>query len=81
MPDKEVPKEEAPQIQMLMTIGLTPDGKLIIQGNLKEKAKCLTYLAEAIKIVANFDAKPSKIIQPNVVVRPHRVMNFIRRKR
>ena len=79
MPDKEVPKEEAPQIQMLMTIGLTPDGKLIIQGNLKEKKELLNYIAEAIKVIVNYEDK--KIIQPNVVVRPHRVMNFIRRKR
>lgn len=67
------------KVRPVLVIGLSQDGKIAVSGNLKEKKMLLNCIAEAIKVIANFE--PSRIIQPNVVVKPHRVMDFIRKRR
>lgn len=47
--------------------------KIMVKGALGNKKFCLNVLGEAVKIVANFESHPSKIVKPGGI------MGFVRR--
>ena len=57
-------------------------GKVMVRGMLANRKPCLNCLGEAIKVVANFDAQPKRIIKPNVrFQKPGGILNFVRRRK
>lgn len=67
------------KVKPILVIGLTTDGKIAVSGNLKDKKMLLNCIAEAIKVIANFE--PSRIVKANTIVKPHGIMDFVKRRR
>jgi len=79
-PDSEKKPSQQPQndnelVEVIKVFVNKTTHQISVNGLLGEKTLCLNALAEALKIVANF--QPSPIIQPGR--KPaHNIMNFMR---
>ena len=72
-PNPEIPK---PEIKVLFTIGVNKEDMVMVSGDLNNKKLCYHLLAEAIKIVADY--QPA-IIRTNLFNKStHRLINFAR---
>ena len=53
------------KVTILIQVGVTHSGAVAVRGNFKDKKLCLNLLAEAIKVVANFEE--ARIVKPNLI--------------
>lgn len=65
------------EVKVLFTIGVNKDNVVVVSGDLTQKKLCYHLLAEAIKIVADY--QPA-IIKPDSLFErtKHRMINFAR---
>ena len=55
------PEQAELKIKPVLIIGIAPDGRPIVSGQIENKKLCLNLLADVIKVIANYE--PSKIVQ------------------
>jgi len=63
------------EVKVLFTIGINKDNVVMISGDLNNKKLCYHLLAEAIKVVADYN-KPI-ITRPSLSI-THQMLNFVR---
>jgi hypothetical protein len=75
---KELKKEETQELKpIVLSITLTPDGRVNITGPIKDRLLCYGMLKMAEEIIYDFkNAQKVDLILP----KKHNIMDFIRRK-
>ena len=69
--DKRIKREDLIEI---LTISVTKDRKLIVEGQLSNKFICMHALADALKVVADYVPKKKKIKDIVPMKKPHIVL-------